>query len=375
MAYKEYGLSFGGDHFIPREGLSLQFLREDNMSTVAVEGRAKHAENKAAGKLLITSDCSDSRNMAIQPEKEATIRSVGGAPDFNSFSDAFRNPIYAGAVLIGHFAGEHEIEGESPAGCGARGVKDKLLKGAEAKSDIEKWVQEHVAHSDIILDLFERSEGISRQTGKDLLLVARDHLDQTVYPVIAFLNKPLVPPTIDMQEYDPTVVYKTGIPHLTSGQLRDSVFADYLNDYYTKRFPTLHKFGLFDRTSQLEQNPKVLLITTETMPAELWLPSLVGQPGRVFVETLARTKKPENGNINISEEDLSCLIKQTDYPLHFSALNTVLVLTEDSVQSEKIFTRLKRVSKFQNWMENSSHKVITGQINNGVISSARTSLK
>ncbi|HUD09381.1 MAG TPA: hypothetical protein VMR77_01045 [Patescibacteria group bacterium] len=367
--------NYGGNYHLTREGLTPTSILEDNQSPRAIEGRAAHAANKAAKRLILVSQCCDSRNMSTEPEREAVIRSAGGAPDFPSFAAALADPSYCAVVFEGHFTGKEEIEGESPEGCKAREVKGEQLKGAEPKSDIEKWVHEHLAHSDLILDLFERSEQVLRLSGKDLLLVARDHLDQTIYPVMAFLKEPLVPPTIDMQEYDPAIVYKAGIPHLTSGQLKDSVFADYLNDYYSKRFPELHRFGLLDRDSRLTQNPKVLLITTETMPVELWLPKLAEQPGKIFVETLARTRDSQGGRIRISERDLDCVIRETDLPLHYSKLDTILVLTEDLVQSERVLSRLKRKQKFQAWMENSAHQLIVGQIDNGVIASARTSLK
>ncbi len=369
------GRSAGGEYFITREGLSPESLLADNRSPKAIEGRAKHSANKATKRLILVSQCSDSRNMSTEPEREAVIRSAGGAPDFASFSLALADSSYSAVVFEGHFAGKEEIEGESPEGCAARRVKGEQLKGKEPKSDIEKWVHEHLAHSDLILDLFKRSETVLRLSGKDLLLVARDHLDQTIYPVMAFLNEPLVPPTVDMQEYDPAVVYRAGIPHLTSGQLRDSVFADYLNDYYSKRFPELHRFGLLDKESRLTQDPKVLLIATETMPVELWLPSLVEQPGKVFVETLARTRDSQSGRIRISERDLDCVIRETDLPLHYSKLDTIIVLTEDVAQSERVLSRLKRKPKFQMWMEDSAHQLMAGQINNGVIDSVRTSFK
>lgn len=373
MVNSETGRNVGGEYYSVREGVSERSLLEDNRSSTAVEGRALHAANKAAGRLILVSSCSDSRNLSTEPERESVIRNVDGAPNFNSFSSALIDPIYSGVILEGHFSGDKEIEGQSPEGCGGRGVKDKLLKGAVPQNDIEQWVQEHVSHSDLILDLFERSGQVSRQAGKDLLLVARDHLDQTVYPVMAFLKEPLTPPTVNMQEYDPAVVYKDGIPHLTSGQLKGSVFEDYLNDYYSKRFPSLHRFGLFDRTSQLTQNPGILLITTETMPAEIWLPNLAETPGRIFVETLARTRDPETGRIQVAEKDLTCVVKQTDYPIsHFSKLETIIIVTEEATQSQRVLAHLKQKDKFKRWAEGSRHTLIVGQINNGVLSEIRT---
>ncbi len=373
MTNNELGRRVGGEYYSVREGVSARSLLEDNRSQRAVEGRALHAANKAAGRLILVSRCSDSRNVSTEPEGESVIRSVDGAPNFGSFSSALLDPIYSGVVSEGHFGGENEIEGRSPQGCGGRGVKDKLLKGANPQNDIEQWVQEHVAHSDLVLDLFQRSGQVLRQTGKDLLLVARDHLDQTIYPIMAFLKEPLTPPTVNMQEYDPAAVYKDGIPHLTSGQLKDSVFEDYLNDYYSKRFPALHRFGLFDRTSQLTQNPGILLITTETMPAEIWLPNLADQPGRIFVETLARTRDPETGRIKVVEEDLNCVVKQTDYPIsHFSKLETIIIVTEETAQSERVLAHLKQKDKFKIWAEGSKHKLIVGQINNGVLNEIKT---
>ncbi len=373
MASNEMIRGVGREHQSIGEGVSPGSLLEDNSSPRAVEGRAKHAANKAAGRLILVSRCSDSRNIPIEPEREAVIRSVGGAPDFGSFSPALLDPIYSGVVAEGHFAGKQEIEGESPEGCGARGVKNKLLNGHRPQSDTEQWVHEHLAHSDLVLDLFEKSGQVSRQTGKDLLLVARDHLDQTVYPVMAFLKEPLTPPAINMQEYDPAVVYQDGIPHLTSGQLKGSVFEDYLNDYYSKRFPSLHKFGLFDRTSQLTQNPGILLLTTETMPAEIWLPNLAEKPGRIFVETLARTRNSKTGGIEIAEKDLTCVIKQTDFPFdNFSKLKTIIILTEESAQSERVLTRLKQKDKFERWAAQDPRRtLITGRIDNGVLSEIR----
>ena len=375
MVSNETGRSVGGEYYSVREGVSTRSLLEDNSSPRAVEGRALHAVNKVAGRLILVSRCSDSRNLSIEPEREAVIRSVNGAPNFDSFSPALLDPIYSGVILEGHFGGENEIKGQSPQGCGGRGVKDKLLKGVNPQNDIEQWVQEHVAHSDLVLDLFQRSGQVSRRANKDLLLIARDHLDQTVYPVMAFLKEPMMPPTVNMQEYNPSVVYKDGIPHLTSGQLRDSVFEDYLNDYYSKRFPDLHKkFWLSDRTSQLTQNPKILLITTETMPAEIWLPNLAERPGRIFVETLARTRNPGTDRIKVAEEDLTCIIKQTDYPIsHFSKLETIIILTEEKAQSERVFTHLKQKDKFKRWAESSKNTVIVGEINNGVLNEIRTS--
>jgi hypothetical protein len=370
MNNNEIGRMVGGEYFSTREGVSARSLLEDNKSPRAEEGRVAHAANKAAGRLILVSQCSDSRNIPIEPEREAIIRSVGGAPDFASFSPALMDSTYAGVILEGHFAGKQEIEGQSPEGCGGRTLKDELLNGRRAQSDIEQWVHEHLAHSDLILDLFERSGKISRQAGKDLLLLARDHLDQTVYPIMAFLKEPLMPPTINMREYDPAIVYKNGIPHLTSGQLKDSVFEDYLNDYYSKRFPSLHeKFGRSDRISQETQNPKILLLTTETMSPELWIPNLAEKTGRIFVETIARTRNPETGRINVAEEDLTCVIKQTDYPFdHFPRLSTIIVLTEESEQSERVLTRLKQKDKFKSWLaRNPNHKLIIGQINNGVL--------
>jgi hypothetical protein len=146
-----------------------------------------------------------------------------------------------------------------------------------------------------------------------------------------------------------------------------------LNDYYSKRFPDLHKFGPFDRTSQLKQNPGVLLLTTETMPVEIWLPKLAEAPGRIFVETLARTRNPETGRIEIAEEDLTCVIKQTDIPFdNFSKLKRIIILTEEATQSQKVLTRLRQKEKFERWTKNSRNTLIVGQIDNGVLSNIRT---
>lgn len=373
MEYDGAGRSMGGEYYLLREEVSITSLLEDNSSPRAIEGRTAHAANKAARRLILVSRCSDSRNLSTEPEREAVIRSVGGAPNFDSFSPALLDPIYSGVVLESHFSGKNKIEGQSPEGCGGRALKDKLLNGRQPQSDIELWVNEHLAHSDLILDLFERSEQVSKQGGKDLLLIARDLLDQTIYPVMAFLKEPVTPPTINMQEYDPSVVYKNGIPHLTSDQLRDSVFEDYLNDYYSKRFPDLYKFGLFDRISQLKQNPEVLLLTTETMPVEIWLPNLAEAPGRIFVETLARTRNPKTGRIEVAEEDLTCVVKQTDIPFdNFPNLKTIIILTEETAQSQKVFTRLRQKDKFKRWAEDSGHTLIVGQIDNGVLNEIRS---
>lgn len=367
------GRSVGGDYYLVREGVSSSSLLEDNNSPRAIEGRTAHAANKTARRLILVSRCSDSRNLSTEPEREAVIRSVDGAPNFDSFSAALLDPIYSGVVLEGHFSGQNEIEGQSPEGCGGRKVKDELLKGASPKSDIEQWVHEHIAHSDLLLDLFQRSSQVLRQTDRKLLLAAKDHLDQTLYPMMAFLEEPIAPLAINMQEYDPSVVYKSGIPHLTSDQLRNSAFEDYLNDYYSKRFPALHKFGPFDRTSQLKQNPGVLLLTTETMPVEIWLPNLAEAPGRIFVETLARTRNPETGRIEIAEEDLTCVIKQTDIPFdNFSKLKRIIILTEEATQSQKVLTRLRQKDKFERWAKNPRNTLIVGQIDNGVLSKIRT---
>lgn len=370
MTIGENGRSIGGEYYSIREGVSTISLLEDNRSPRAAEGRARHAANKTAGKLILVSRCSDSRNLSTEPEREAVIRSVGGAPKFDSFSPALLDPAYSGIILEGHFSGNEEIRGQSPKGCGGREIKDKLLKGVYPKSDIEKWVHEHLADSDLLLDLFTRSHQVLKPTGKELLLTGKDLLDQTVYPMMAFLEEPVVPPTVNMQEYDPAVVYKHGIPHLTSAQLRDSVFEDYLNDYYSERFPSLHRFGLFDRTSQLTQNPGILLLTTETMPVEIWLPKLAEKPGRIFLETLARTKNPETGRIEIAEEDLTCVIKQTDIPFDsFTNLRTIIILTEEEAQSQRTLTRLRQKDKFQRWASagDPRRKLIVGEIDNGVL--------
>src|ERR1035437_4695004 len=109
MVNNEMGRSVGGDYYLVREGVSSSSLLEDNSSPRAIKGRALHAANKTARRLILVSRCSDSRNLSTEPEREAVIRSVDGAPNFDSFSTALLDPIYSGVVSEGHFGGENEI--------------------------------------------------------------------------------------------------------------------------------------------------------------------------------------------------------------------------------------------------------------------------
>jgi len=368
MTTPEGGRRVGGEFYFNRGIVTPDSLLRQNQSTS--KERAERQKNKDAGNLFLVIECSDSRNTSIS-RNQSEIRAVAAAADFESFSPLLVDQSFKGIVLVGHFLGSDLKNGKVPEGCGGRTVKRKLLEGAKPQSDIEEWVEEHLADPDIILDLFHQSRKALAHTNKELLLLARDQLDQTLYPIMAQLSTPIIPLSIDIHNSNREQVYKDGIPHLTSEQLKGSVFEEFLDKYYSERFPKLW----LDQTTLMQQNPKVLLMTTDTTPIELVFPDLAEIPGRVFVETIAR-RNAENGQIDISERDITCAVKQTDYPFsHFSNLSTVIVATENIIQSDRIINHLKNKSKVQRWMEDSTHNFISGQIKNGVLEIARFSSK
>jgi hypothetical protein len=372
MSGNETGRSVGGEYYSNREVITPDSLLAQNHSKTAFEGRAARQRNKEAGKLFLVFECSDSRNISIDPEAESVVRAVDAAADFESFSPLLTDPSFMGVILVGHFLGKDLQKGKSPEGCGGRTVKRKLLEGATPQGDIEEWVQEHVADPDIILDLFHQSRKALLHTDKELLLLTRDQLDQTIYPVMAQLNEPVVPLSVDIHSSDRDQVYKYGLPHLTSDQLKGSVFEEFLDRYYSERFPRLW----LDQTALMTQSPRVLFMTTDTTPVELILPALAETPGKVFVETIARARNPGDGQISISEKDITCAVKQADYPVsHFSNLSTIIVATENISQSDRIINHLKRKQRVQHWMQASGHNFISGQINNGVLEIARFASK
>jgi len=187
------GRNVGGEFYFNRRVITPDSLLSQNQSSA--DARAERQRNKDAGNLFLVFECADSRNISISAN-QSEVRAVAAAADFESFSPLLADKSFKGIILVGHFLGSDLETGKPPEGCGGRSVKRKLLEGAKPQSDIEEWVEEHLADSDIILDLFHQSRKALVHTDKELLLLARDQLDQTLYPIMAQLTTPVTPMSI-----------------------------------------------------------------------------------------------------------------------------------------------------------------------------------
>lgn len=362
---RQLGVTAGRESQINFERVTTETLLADNQSAEAYRRRSGWMNNRHDKNLTLLDTCSDARLVTPNPTQSVVIRSVAAGRDLEPFTPLLNHGSIRNIHILGHHAGNQVVTGNPPKGCGGLSVKEHLLLG-NPSSDVERWVSEHVCHSDGLYHALNKAKEMVQHAEKtrEILLSTQDHLDHTIFPMIFIPDG-----EIELENYDRNVIYRQGIPCLSAQQIADTSFLDYFDGYYDSQFPSLFRFAEHNRNTQLDQNPHLIMITTNIRPPEVCLPNTTRRPNSVFVETLARSKNKAMGDeIEINKKDIENVIDQAEYPVtHFSNLRTLYAETGNFDQSQRVADSFFQRPWFDKWYSDGGKQVITGSIRAGII--------
>ncbi len=365
-------------------------LLQDNRSPLATEAMKQWREARSNGDLTIWWGCADAR-LLRNPKKSIHLASIATGGDRKPYEKLLNDERVQGIIVVNHYAKDPESArkpGEIwiPEGCGGLSAKGQLLNGMPLDSDADQsilgYINKHVSHPDVVFQAYTAASLTAEHTDKPVLAVAQNHLDGSIIPVAAFLDRGrvVIPATplhrLFMDQYDPQAIYSNGIPRLTEDRIPE-IFMESLAEAesYAQRlrqeYPNLAE-------TQRTQNPGAVVITTEIKPLGAMLPDHFSRPDSAFRLTVPRGVIEETTSQHYSDA-----LNQAEYPLlhsvenagtnkGFSKLDTILIETGRMQLSEDLAEKLLREHPVaRQWIGMQGKQIIIAETRAGEIQTIR----
>lgn len=305
-------------------------LLADNYSNEANRRRREIQEVKDARSLTLVRRCSDSRYL-LNHQGIYTIPTIGTGGPHDPFSDAYNDPAVKRIVALPHYP------------CGGLNAKEEQETNGVPNDpeEIDAYIKEHVRNSDPIVQASMSAHEISyRSPDKPVLCAIHNHETGAIIPIAVYKHGRSV--------LDPSVVAEQ--------------FGDFLEGnalYVARRIQ--EDPGLLER--QKIQNPPMMIITDRMKAAEVAYPDTTRRP--VFRIRIPRYKS--GGGIYITDDDRRTVLRQAQYPVHFSGLEVILVETEVMDKSLEIAHALRARTWMRPWLGKKGNQLLVAQTINGIL--------
>ena len=347
----------------PREELSLldsdaitpDFLLGDNQSQKAEEGRMAWNKNRRNGKLALVEACSDSRIILPPPSRIAVIRSITAAFPKDGFRDLIDADGMNVGVVMTHYDRRTVVPGKKPNGCGGLNARDAFENGdrkASTEEGIHKFVEQQIKTSDPTIQAARAASEMSEHTTNPILFLTQDTI--TGFPYLQGIFQEgkistLAFPIQQLWNYDEQALYADGIPFLEEHVIPDYAL-EFLQSIRNRAQGYQRAYDSFTKRQE-EQNPPLMIISTDHRPAALRYPSL-DVPGQYFCITFPRKKDRIESTIQIPIEDLLVALDQTEYPItRFTNMRKILIETGDMNKSLEVAEALAGKTWMKPWLD------------------------
>jgi hypothetical protein len=319
---------------LERTPITMESLWTDNHSQKAQRRRARFDEDEKNHRLVTIFRCSDSRYI-ITYRGATTISTIAAGGPKKLFGNICADESSMGIIALPH---------ESCGGLGSKSVLEQYGLPDDA-DEVARYLNDpaNVPTSDPGAMALLSARNISRIIpDKPVLAAVHNHSTGNIFPLVTY--------------YRGQPVFQEGIPSQF-----ESFFAAQRNyvTHLRAKLPNLEAI-------QAEQNAGTLVLTRSRRPLESILPEGTRIPGRVF---RILSSRPEDGDVTrIDPEDEDLVIGQSHYPFaHFSALNRVLVLTENMDTSREMTRMLLNRPWTRTFAAKPDTAVYIGQSRHGVI--------
>lgn len=375
-----------------------QTLLEDNRKSTKNILDWQEAKKKK-GSLTLFIVCSDARIVTakIFGEKTvASISSISGATDLESFKDLLQHDSIGQIVVVGHFDYQTIKDGEPPCGCGGHKVSQTIQAGEQVPhSGLQEFVSEQIL-PDFLEQIMKTVEDVSVISGKPVLGIAVEHLTSAAFPIVEHLpgKKPFMSENIKEFEWK---------------KISDKLLKDFLR-FGSGMFPEIEKiddlhepfrqFILKNRSHILRdidkipklieknkvQNPSTVVISTVPIPLALRFKEKFGDQNEGFVIRQSFLKKDTQiemddvndivkGAIAIQDVDFDLVASQLFYPIShaikaakgqdFYDTKTILIETPGFELSAQMALRLSKMDFVKEWMEKKGGKILVSSVDSG----------
>lgn len=379
-----------GDEEIRRMSDRSKAFFASNHSPEAAAGRERWFNNYENGQTIVTMLCADARERtATPPDSIIDISTIAAGGPSEPYAKMINFPRTQAVVTANHYDGDAYMPGTMLTGCGGLGAKAN--EGNQADRGIGRYIDEEIRDKDAVYNSIKNGASVASQTNRPVLSGVHDHVNGLFIPVAYFRNTEsshnvdsAIPlhELFDPRKYDPSELYRDGIPYLNEKNLPD-VFKKFL---YEQREHTSSLQELYPNLAESlkVQNPNYLLITTEKVPARLRYPQLFDKPGSFFQVHIPRS---EGAAITIEQDAIDRAVEQAEYPVDtaaFSNLDTIIIEARSVEQSRRIADNLayalrtnmhdahghgspKDANKpwLSDWQQDSTHQILLAQSNSG----------
>ncbi len=356
-------------------------LWQDNHSLAADANREGYDQARMRGELIAYYRCSDAR---IKPPGKFAISWGSIAAANEPISQMASHKGIQASVALAHFDGDTAQPGMVPNGCGGLAAKEQMENDGSKKEGIGSYIEETVAHPDVVIQAWISAEKIASLSGKPTLAAAQDHLDLTIYPLALF-----IPAKNDMSmsvttaigirniiqgQYNPKEIYARSVPTIDEKNLPDFFVEIFEQNRKDQKEIHLNYPNL--RELQKVQKPRMVLVSTDIRSARVRYPKLSSVPGSIFKVHMPREKT--DGVVTISSTDTEKTVNQLQYPLEhavknytdqskpFSNTDRLIIETGNLELSRRITQRTMKETWMRDWIDLPDRKIIIIQTIGGV---------
>lgn len=374
----------GGPHIergIRQELLEItgQSLYDDNHTTAADEARDIF-DGRARNRTQVARvGCADARTST---SSDISIRNIAGAlePPAELANDLSIEVWSSDS----HFDDDTVEIGVTPKGCGGLKAKETLGSSKVVTPGVNRYASEQIVHPDPIIQAIRTAENLAATTHKPVLATAQGHLSLRIYPLAFFqwdeseeISRSAVHRKyLNLENYDPRVIYANGIPKLNESRLPDTIQELLEKDRANAR-ALLAKYPDLRHLNKV-QKPRMVLLTTDRRLARIKYPVVASVPGSMFKIHLTREKT--SGSVDIGRTDvergldqLSYVIQENAVPNHgdpskpFSSTDILIVETGDLELSRRLARRALREHWMREWKAIPGTNIILLQTNDGIV--------
>lgn len=375
-----------------------QALLEDNKKSFKNILDWQEAKKKK-GSLTLFIVCSDARIVTakIFGEKTvASISSISGATDLESFKNLLQHDSIGQIVVVGHFDHQTIKDGEPPGGCGGHKVSQTIQEGEQVPhGGLHEFVSEQIL-PDFLEQILKTVEDALEISGKPVLGIAVDHLTNAAFPIVEHLPGKKSFMSKNIKEFE----WK---------KISDKLLKDFLR-FGSGMFPEIEKiddlyepfkqFIIKNRSHILRdidkipklieknkvQNPSTVVISTVPIPLALRFKEKFGDQNEGFVIRQSFLKKDTEitmdddddmvkGSIAIKDVDFDLVESQLFYPIShaikatkgqdFYDTKNILIETPDFELSAQMALRLSEMDFVKDWVEKKGGRILVSSVDSG----------
>jgi len=383
---------------LPQNELTPDLLIKDNQSSLAENFLIRWNEDLYVQNISVILGCSEPR-LIVPRTGIAMLRSIGATALPELYDSVLNEKFNPRAVIVmAHHDGETVKPHQMPKGCGGLGAK--ALQGDPVGSPQRKleysasYIDKYIIHSDPFIHGLYTGHEIAERSRRPTLVVTQDHRTGILYPLASFipsLGKDLiVRSAIPLRSgfegrYDPSEIYKNGIPHLTEKEIpyefgvfmrRHNLFAERVR----KSHPDLY-------ATQKMINPSIVALTTELRSMQARFPTVIGAtPNTIFTVTVPRDTKKTKDTYTLDLDGMKRAFDQTHYAFaramehggdpqqEFARLynqGTLLIEGDNLKQLNEVAEYSLELPYINEWSKIKGNKIILMETNKGRVIKVR----